>query len=482
MGGQKSRTRNRADYVLETFIKPACRELGYRAVRADHDDVQDIARGITTALQNAPLTIAYMGAPHCGADGSEDSPFWNANVMIEIGIRVASRLPLILLSDRLRSGRDPDFPLNLAFDKKIITLPGSLADDPDGPSPLAEEAAAVYEQDVKETIEQIVKRINAERNRVRLLDCKHALASINAASRDIDSPDSLLYTASSEAAEELFGMEDGGRRQLVGRTMAQYLAGLRERMHPVQWKMFCRDQALARKRLKNSKTAVANVPIVFENHENQSLNRRAFLPIIVQEFQRDREGENNWYNLRVLYLNVTNVTKKERLENGDEYYVCDLNPFHEDSLDPLLPFEGIKVFISYTREDYESVERILEVLRDFAPYVDPFIDLGIGAARYGVDELEGHLDRADLVLLFLGSVGARGPGQNAEIRVLEHLEVSSRERSVPKIVPVLLTDGVDVPLLLQPIQRVQYDALDRSWLQQLFVTHFRNRCPDEWVQ
>ena len=84
--------------------------------------------------------------------------------------------------------------------------------------------------------------------------------------------------------------------------MDQFLDGLEKRMHPAQWNAFTRDQDIARR------TLVARVPIVFETHENDDYNRRAFLPIVVQNYQPPEQGLN-WANLRVLYLDVTTATE-----------------------------------------------------------------------------------------------------------------------------------------------------------------------------
>ena len=93
--------RKRADYVLETYITPACERASHDPVRADGDTGQNIVDGTTTALQNAPMTVAYMGpAPNSACASGEGPGCWNANVMIEIGYRLASRLPLIFLCDQ----------------------------------------------------------------------------------------------------------------------------------------------------------------------------------------------------------------------------------------------------------------------------------------------------------------------------------------------------------------------------------------------
>ena len=212
------------------------------------------------------MTVAFMGSPHCDVSGCGGAHFWNANVMIELGHRIASRLPYVLVSDRDIYGKRPDFPLSLSA-LNVTLLPGPVS----GPTPhnwvdVAPDA----------TVNEIRRKIVTEQKRIRSLDCKHSLASINASSRDTATLQSLLYTAASAAAEDLFGVEgddEDCQRQLVGRTMAQFFEGVRNRMHPVQWKMFQRDQVEAREMLRNNQKSVANVPIVFEKHDNAALDK-----------------------------------------------------------------------------------------------------------------------------------------------------------------------------------------------------------------
>src|SRR5262249_50304981 len=142
--------------------------------------------------------------------------------------------------------------------------------------------------------------------------------------------------------------DERGRR-LVGRTMDQFLCELQKRMHPSQWRAFDRNQATARGKLglratgQDEKQSVATVPIVFESHENPEYNHRAFLPIIVQDYRPKEEGLD-WYNLHVLYLNVTTATEKVAEENGEEHYECRLDPTSTRRLPPLKPYQGIQVF------------------------------------------------------------------------------------------------------------------------------------------
>jgi hypothetical protein len=210
----------------------------------------------------------------------------------------------------------------------------------------------------RSVVDRLISQLKDQEQAGLILDSMHPVASINAASAQAATPNNLLYTAASEVADELFGGDDQSRR-LVGRTMEQFLAGVQKRMHPAQWRAFEYNQKIARSKLKlrasnkDETQSIATVPIVFENHENPDYNHRAFLPIIVQDY-RAREGLN-WYNLRVLYLNVTTATEKARSKDGEEYYVCRLNPASDKRLDPLKAYEGVRIFLSYRSDNRAKV-------------------------------------------------------------------------------------------------------------------------------
>src|SRR5262245_52401438 len=126
MGPSRSATRIRADYVFKTYIAPACKLTEFEARRADGGVGQNIVSGTNTALQNAPMAVVYMGP----VPGSREGPgCWNANVMIEIGYRLASRLPLIFLCDQDSEGDLPELPLSLTI-LSVIGLPRPDPQDP----------------------------------------------------------------------------------------------------------------------------------------------------------------------------------------------------------------------------------------------------------------------------------------------------------------------------------------------------------------
>src|SRR5215813_4838433 len=190
LGAPRSLARTRADYVLDTYINPACREAGYEALRADQGIVGHIVKGTTNALKNAPMAVAYMGP---GPEAPGDGPVsWNANVMIEIGYRLASRLPLIFLCDQDSRGDLPELPLNLRT-LGMIALPR--------PDPKNSKWA---DNDPQETVKCLVRQIQEEEQAVRILDSMHPVAAINAANRQVTAPSNLYYTAASVTANDLF--------------------------------------------------------------------------------------------------------------------------------------------------------------------------------------------------------------------------------------------------------------------------------------
>jgi TIR domain len=478
MGPKGSPVRERADYVLDTYIKPACRETGYDALRADAGFGRDIVRGTTTALENAPLAVAYMGPiADSEAASRERTGCWNANVMIEIGYRLASRLPLIFLCDRNSEGNLPELPMNLKA-LSVIDLPRP---DPGNPS--------WADSNSQETVDSLIKQIKEEEQERRILDSVHPVAAINAASAQLSTASNLYYTAASDLADDVFGVEfeEGQAPRLVGRTLEQFYSGVQRRMHPAQWRAFERDQDQARSKLKRwatgkgNKQSIAAVPIVFENHENPDYNRRAFLPIIVQDY-RPRDGGLNWYNLRVLYLNVTTATEKVKDEGGEEYYACRLDPRSDARLEPLKPHEPIRIFLSYRSDNRAMVDAVYRRLVAMQPYVTPFIDTSMTPGVNWLYTLESRLRDSELCFLFLDGKDI-GPGQQVELNAIL-ARLFTREGKTYSVVPVLLPSSgpqPELPYFLSTLQRENYEDLTQPKLQQILWSLFGERCPDDWA-
>ena len=143
------------------------------------------------------MCIAFMGStPECSIASCSGSAFWNANVMIEVGYRLASRLPLIFLCDRDCHGKPPELPMSLR-NLNVIILPASSS------------GGNGLDANPMSSVEKIVKQLQEEGRRRRPLDSMHALAAINASERETQKPENLYYTAASDLAEDMFGVPGG---------------------------------------------------------------------------------------------------------------------------------------------------------------------------------------------------------------------------------------------------------------------------------
>jgi hypothetical protein len=477
MGGMYSAVRKRADYVYGTYIEPACNLTDYQAHRADQGVGDDIIAGTTTTLENAPMAIAYMGRTD-GTDpaAKEGKANWNANVMIEIGYRLASRLPLIFLCDENSQGDVPsDLPFNLVT-KSVITLPLEHAETPQ------------RDNRTKDIISKLKNQIIAQEKRRRNLVCEHAVAAINGdnAGRELKNhPERLLYTMASERANELFF---GAGVDLVGRRLNEFYKELEKRMHPAQYRAFMADQKGALEKLQstgsNKEQAVASIPIV--------LNDRAYLPIIVQDHRPKDEGLD-WFNLRVLYLDVTTVTYRKVI-NGDEVYVCKLDPRSNAGtpLEPLKPFHPIRIFLSYRSDQRDKVEVVYQWLRSFDRYVEPFFDKeSLVRGATWTKALDNAIKTADACFVFLDEERF-GPGQQAEVDVIESLCYAQREYPV---VPVLLASSSrgshippvfkappHMPSVFNTRQGEIFDNLSARRLKDILSNLFPDRYLPNWVQ
>ena len=215
----------------ETYARPACERAGFSAERADQQLCHDIAEGIVTSLGIAPMVIAYLG-----------SPPWNENVILELGYRLATRLPMVIMCDE-----QPDH--------SNFTLPFQLT------TMRVEKVPAC--EDVEETLrDEIVARtaeiMRAEARRSTTLACNQAIAVIHAPAGAFSGREAVYANASSRAMQ-LFGA-DG---QLVGRTLEQFVEDRKNDMPDYQFKTFCWEQERLAQNPSPDTSVIATTPIVF---------------------------------------------------------------------------------------------------------------------------------------------------------------------------------------------------------------------------
>lgn len=89
VGDTNTETRTRAEKVFNDIIKPVCEEIELDPIRAHELSSHRITEPIVNSLRSSRLVIADLG---------EKKP-WNANVLTEIGYRLATGRPLVILAD-----------------------------------------------------------------------------------------------------------------------------------------------------------------------------------------------------------------------------------------------------------------------------------------------------------------------------------------------------------------------------------------------
>lgn len=290
IGEEGSDVRKRADYVFETYIKPACEGTPLRPVRGEMMHGALVVPELMEALQSDPMVIAYLG----------HSPLkygWNPNVMMELGSRLGSNAPCVIIKDVTSGGQPYDLPFDLK-DVRVIDIP--------------EQEGEELEHGVVKirTIRDAILAGGIDRNQWQ---CLYPVATVDmkvGGTKDSASK----YTEASKDMETLFEIE-----AIAGREILPILENLLEKMPDCQRAPFLHEQrslitGLIMTGLGAGKIH-ATVPIVFEKHN--TYQGRAFLPVIVRYSFNQLTST---LKLTVIYMDVTAITQL----NEDGYYVCNL--------------------------------------------------------------------------------------------------------------------------------------------------------------
>jgi class 3 adenylate cyclase len=277
--------------VFDRLIVPGCARAAFTARRAT-DLPGDRKTVIAEQLWNSPLVIAYLGDP----------ARWNHNVILEVGIRLATGLPLIIMSDALEDGREPDYQNLLPFQivhQNVITV---------GRSP---------EQKTQKLIEEIsngrARTSGAWESPNPVIEFRYSTF------------DEIIITDANEPARTVFGADvvrkgqtvDHLRKYLLDRCDPQQAAARSEEQ------MALLDSLLAhsiRGRLaaKDWKPPRARIPIVLKDAAIDPATGKpvGYLPIVLR-YHFDQQ----FTRVRYLYLRVSAAMKKDETAG---YYVCDI--------------------------------------------------------------------------------------------------------------------------------------------------------------
>ena len=287
IGHGSSQIRGRADQVFDLYLKRACAEKGFQPIRSDQEFTPAVRQSLMASISSAELVIAYLGrAP------------WNPNVMLEVGYRLATGGPLVLLRDSHEDGSGAgELPFDLG-DMQVLELPSSArAESPDA----VRSASAAIAKAITIALEKTPSRWNSD----------HAIAVIDI---DTHAPAQHIIQEVTDEAQRLFGRTEG----VVGEQVGQVIQELGAMMPVGQFNAFGNDQNLLLAQLVGAgglpfelengsiQSVRAKVPMVFQNHPDKNYDRRAFLPIIVNHRRNTNEGK---LSLTVLYLDVTSVTR-----------------------------------------------------------------------------------------------------------------------------------------------------------------------------
>lgn len=305
MGDPQSRVRAQSNFIYDELVAPACRRLVPRCVVIHPEDQagSDVWADISNMLFSADHVLAYLGTPP-----------WNPNVMVEIGYRLATGKPLVILAPR-------GLPFDLA-NRRTVMLP----EDPTGMS----------RGDIEAAVEQIAQLMTErEAEDLGWADLRPT-ATIELDLRDVPVKDHRVGDASQQTAD-LFDLP---RTHLIGMSPADLLEHLGSLMDREQHEAFLEEQALLYGQADALSIArrpvYAQVPIFLTKHRNPAYFHRAFLPaILTHERVEDR------LLTRVVYLDVS---RQLRTDNRGTHRVPKPGPNldilfskYADAYDAVLP-------------------------------------------------------------------------------------------------------------------------------------------------
>ena len=290
----------RSDDVYNSLIVPACVRLGYKPQRSDKGYSPSIMGSIVKSLKKAPMVIAYLGIPP-----------WNPNVMIEVGYRLATGRPIILLREDPQKYDGSELPFDLrdhrVFELRDINLENSRS------------------VEVRAQIKEIAKMMEARANTMSIWETTHPIITV------------LINPITGEGyidnlsmqAKEIF-LPDSPDIEI---PLDVFVDNLKSRMPKRQYEAFLEEQLKLMQQITCSRIRFgevtstkdlphARIPIVFRHNEDVCPGI-ALLPIVFQYSQQGGE-----IRFQVIYLNVSDVVKVIEGNSSEEDYkltVCELD-------------------------------------------------------------------------------------------------------------------------------------------------------------
>jgi class 3 adenylate cyclase len=274
--------------VMEKLIVPACKRTNFLPRRADRIPGPDRMAVIKEQLAAAPLAVAYLGQPSTG---------WNADVLLEIGFRLATGKPMVMLNEAPQPFADGSFP----------SLKALL------PFYLLHRTTIGVDAQPQQSVDRLVAEINlARQDRSQgEWSSNHPRVELQFSNLKTD----LRLNEASPEARELFGVEN----QMETHQFISMLGLLRARMDEVQCKAYLREQSeiLARIQADSAGFAaaedqpqalpLARVPVIFKNDSAKPDEKpQGHLPVLVRY-----SFDHGLIKLRILFIPVSESLRKD---------------------------------------------------------------------------------------------------------------------------------------------------------------------------
>lgn len=280
--------------VFDRLVEPACKALNFRAQRADHIPGQDRLPVITNQLTSAPMAVAYLG---------KASRNWNQDVLLEIGYRLSTGLPLVMLTDEIPAAQRGERPESL---KDLL------------PFYLAQKNVLQVPKNPRQMLDALVAEMKTARTTTPAKEWNTTHPVVELKFSNVKEDLTLTYVSSD--AKKLLGLEDE-RSPDVKALQAKF----KERMEPVHYEAYIKErlEILACLRdssmgLRDGKVAipVARIPVVFKDTPRDRDNKpTGYLPVVIRYLFQ----QGTMY-LRILYLDVHSCLE----QHPDGHWVCNL--------------------------------------------------------------------------------------------------------------------------------------------------------------
>jgi ubiquinone/menaquinone biosynthesis C-methylase UbiE len=281
IGPAGSDQRAYSDFVFERIIVPACRSLQYFPVHPVRENGENVWADITNGLLGAELVVAFLGTEP-----------WNPNVMLELGYRMATSKPLVVL------GPDVTLPFDLRNYRAIV---------------LPEKAREMTDDQVAEKVDELMHKMSERTKHDLGWGDLYPTATIEVDTRpkiSDEERDHKVGDASHHTAR-LFAIP---RDNLIGASPGVLLDRLAELMDASQHKAFLEEQARLYAELGNNpslargrrQTVFAEVPMVLTRHPDPDFFFRAYLPAVLSHQQIEQRSPQ-----RVVYIDVSRHVRQD---------------------------------------------------------------------------------------------------------------------------------------------------------------------------